>query len=147
MIKNRNRSRFLPVFICLLVVMLFSSYITMNANATGNIQDTPFIYQGSSINAVTDPRPKWDYTSSYAYNSGSDCDIDKVQVYGCVVIDATVISAVDCTAGNPKDLPFGYAKYLPNYVKEYGYGFARLKFTVNSNQPKSLYGLWSPDSV
>ena len=144
MIKTQKKSKAISLFICILTMMLFASYINLNANASA--QPTPFIYSGTSIYAYSDPRPKDNYTSAYAYNTGSTCDIDAVNVYGCIMNAATIVSQVDCTAGTPMSLPLYGARYLPNYVKEYGYGFARLKFTVYSNAQKTLYGLWSPDS-
>ena len=146
MIKPRKRLKVVSVLVFLIAVSMFLSYLGMNVEASGNTQLTPFIYEGTAINAYSDPRPKWNDSSSFASNTNSDCDISTVKVYGCVMYQGTIISQVDCTAVTPKPLPQYSSKLLPNYVNEYGYGYARLRFTVNSNQPKYLYGLWSPDS-
>ena len=148
MIKRRKRSKALSLFICMMTAILFISYVGMNAEATGNITDTPFYFSGTSMYTMTDPRDKWDYTSSYVYsNSSSTRSITEVRVFGCVLYSGTVVSSVDCTFGDPVEVQPGEYKYLPNLVKESGYNYARLQLYVDSSAYKYIFGVWSPDSV
>lgn len=147
---KRNNSKVLSLFVCLVVVASFLSYICINVDATGNIQDTVWSYSGTSKYTTTDPRTKMDYTSSYVYNDNSTCDIDQVRVFGDVIYNEAVVDYMDCTCyscGYPLDLPLGYARYYPNFVKENGFNYAQINLFVNSSSYKYIHVLWSPDSV
>ena len=146
MIKKRKKSKLLSVFICLLIVAVFSSYAYVSVDASGNITDTLFEYNGSANYAITDPRTKMDYTSCYAYNDTSH-SIDAVRIHGCVIYNQDVVDYQDCTYGSVLQLPGFTQKYFPNTVKEYGFYYARLQFTVNSSGNKYIHVWWSPDSV
>lgn len=134
-----------------IAVFLVSTIGSMQASArNGNISDTLYIFENTYENiqiteTITPFREKWDYTSSYAYNSGSNTDITRVKVRGKNLFDDYF---VDCTYGSWKDLPIGYAYYFPNTVKESGYSHAALEFwPAWGTYGMYIHVYWSPDSI
>jgi len=145
---KRKIPKFVRVICVLGVLLTIVSAVVVTSNAAGNYTDTLFKYEftsSSRTTAHTEFRGKWDYTSSYAYNYNSNVKINSVLVQAPVSI-----YFLDCTYGQPQDLPIGYAKYLPNLVKEKGYNEAKLCFIFTPKTPPtktSLCILWSPDSI
>ena len=148
MIKRRDNSKVFSILICVLLVMLFSSYIVVEAQQNGNTNDTPFSYSGNSKYFYTDPRNKLDDTSCYVFNSQSSTfAINSVYVYGCVLNSlGQVVDEQYCTLWPIQSVPTGEYRYCYNSVYEDGLPYARLELYVNTSAYKYITGLWSPDS-
>jgi hypothetical protein len=161
MIKSRTINKYLKG--CLIAsaaavtVMSTSIFQTL---AAGNYKDTVHEEYNSTdlvevTDIITEPRGKWDYTSSYAYNKSSNTDFEDVFVYGSYYEDndpsygePAYDGLHDCTYGSRKDLPVGRSGYFPNTVKEEGYECASLRICpVYGGKGMYVCFLWSPDSI
>ena len=148
MIKARKKSKAISLFVFVLAVVLFSSFIVVNAQQNGNISDTPYYYQGNATSTKTPPRDKQDYTSCYAYNyPTTNMQIDQVNPYGCVVYSGVVVDEQDCTYGATWSLPVGTSRCFMNTVKEDGLYYCRLRLGFNNTNYKDIHIEWSPDSI
>ena len=141
-INKKRISSFL--FIAMLMITIMGTVV----QAAGNYKDTPinihYTCVGSDV--MTDERQKLDYTSSYVYNTKSDCDFF-VCVYGTIRNDGTRKAEECCYKSHKKDIRVGHAYYLTNYVKENGYSYCALKITPSVHDICDIIGKWSPDSV
>ena len=137
----------------MLVLFVMGMAMTMvSVSAEGNWKDTLFKSAGTSSGEIsTKARNKRDYSSSYAYNMKSTCEL-YTEVLGCADDESSpkateIYAGGDCTYGAHKKIPIGAAYYLPNLVKEKGYKSAILHFKFPSVTIQSLYVWWSPDSI
>ena len=150
--------------ICLIISLTLFS---LPSSAAGNYHDTyvhvrAWEYSDGCQN-YSEYREKWDYTSSYAKNYKSTTYSITVWVtrtnnlsdpwggtknnditdryYGSIKQNWIMSATKNCKVLLP-----GQATYLPNYVKEDGYKYAGIGFTI----PESFGTIdiaWSPDSI
>lgn len=127
--------------------MIAFSMFGIMVQAAGNYKDTMFNirYSGDGGDVSAEERAKLDYTSSYIYNTASDCDFF-VNIYGTVKADGTR-GCKNCSIETYKDIRVGHAYYLTNYVKEWGYSYCKPVMTPSTHSPCYIIGKWSPDSV
>lgn len=140
-INKKRISSFL--FIAMLMITIMGTVV----QAAGNYKDADIFihYSGDGGDVGTKEREKKDYTSSYVYNTKSDCDFF-VNVYGTQKADGTR-AFKNCSINQFKDIQIGHAYYLTNYVKEWGYSYCKLMITSSQHCASYIIGKWSPDSV
>lgn len=150
--KKRKMSRLSKVVCAFFALITVGSMTMITAGAAGNYHDSVFTFKAEGTGwyvCGTTPREKWDATSAYVNNSGSNVDFSEVRVYGGDYIgaDGTYFHQ-DFTARSPKYVAKGTSAYLPNYVNESGWKYADLVINLaHTNYTYSVYGLWSPDSI
>ncbi|MEG2935091.1 MAG: DUF2712 domain-containing protein [Clostridium sp.] len=132
-----------------MICMSVSSLGMMVAEGAGNITDRQFgfNYHDASLQPVAvGSEAKWDYTSCYIYNRDSYQDI-KVDVWATNRTGSSYTLQENCNSDGTKTVRKGYEMYLPNYVKERGYGSCTLLIRPAGNYSTYIGGLWSPDSI
>ena len=140
-----NKKLFINLF-CATILCTMLSFGIKNVSA-GNTSDTlwQYIYTpGVSGYELTDFREKQDDTSCYGRMESISNTTVTVKVYGA---KSTSGSITNRTAGVPKTLAPGQAKYFPNYVKEFGEYYCRLNFKWTYKERTSIRIWWSPDSI
>lgn len=121
---------------------------TVSASARGNHTDTPFSFTVSNSAKATDYRQKLDDTSGSIKVSTGSSVVVHMNGSTSSLNNHTLNSGSDCTAGTPKVVTVSSAyTYLPNYVKENGYAYAKLLLTSATGTSFASTGLWSPDSI
>lgn len=103
---------------------------------------------GYGDTGYTSARQKKDYSSSYIADKGT---------YGKLSVQVMAASGSSSINVGSEVYYIGYgfgSSYLSNYVKEKGYGWAKLKFVnvkimtpTTSSSASYSNGVWSPDSV
>lgn len=111
----------------------------------GNYQDSWYstYYNGDGSDVFTNSRGKWDYTSSYSYNSNSTYAY-YTQVYGN---NSGANYGWYYTYGSPRLVRVGYSSYHPNLVKESGLNYAGLGLQSVQHRASYIGIWWSPDSI
>lgn len=145
--ENRGKTKIKRiVFLMMLIIMISPVYVS----AAGNYKDTWYYYEypGDGGDFSTGSRAKWDYTSSYIKNLNNRIVLS-VSVWSTEKEAPTnFILYRNCTAGRAFfDVNPGESKYLPNYIKEWGYKYCTLMITPGTHDPEVFSGLWSPDSI
>ncbi len=131
------------ILIIAMIFMSISSVGIINAEAAGNYTDEDFNFYTHVAGAgrFTGMRGKWDYTSSYVYNTNSDYAL-KVNVWG----GSSTGVHQDVSLEPYKQVNVGVASYLKNLVKEEGYNYCALQL-LQTGQGWRIIGKWSPDSI
>ncbi len=148
-----KRKVFYKIFVALYMLTIVVTIGASSAFAAGNHTDTRerIYYNNDGCSRGTASRPKWDYTSSYLkITTDSNCGVFDVDVIGTKTrspLTYFIPKANLCTWGTAKSLNIGEAKYLPNSVKEKGFGYCNLNFEIPYYGSCYIDLLWSPDSV
>lgn len=138
----------LAIAISVIAINLGSALYNVSAANTRDHVYT-FDYCGDGADLATVTRSKGDYSSAYAKNTSDHCaHLISVAGYQTNTNTPPAISFTNCTAnGSYIRVEKGTAKYLPNYVKEWGYKYAYLVVQPDMHGKCKVTGLWSPDSV
>lgn len=135
----------------LALMMAVILYTPVSSMAKGNVKDTRYYaaYSGDGGDVFIDhSREKKDYTSCYIYNQDRTDGI-LVNIYAtdreCDKYNYKTLR--DCSVKAYFPIDKNEARYVQNYVKEWGYNYCTFMFAPTTHSPRRFEGVWSPDSI
>ena len=134
----------------MMLLMLATLALTpVYASAAGNYKDTWYYYDysGDGSDFSIGSRAKLDYTSCYIKNLHRQFPI-LTRVFATNRESSDNYTLLkDCSVHPYLQVDPGEAKYVQNYVREWGYRYCTFFITPGTHDPAVFSGLWSPDSI
>ena len=137
-----NKER-LIVIIAIVAMVVFSAGAGAVVHADGNTSDTTYTFNNTASSGQTYYRNKMNDTKIYIHPENG------LEIYYAAFGCNNTNGNNEYQCSDTVAIGIGVYASLTNYVNEWGYAFARLKFYRKIGSPVNINttGVWSPDST